>query len=152
MKFLWPILAFFYVLCPYDLLPDLFFGLGWLDDIGILGLLWWYYFIYRKKKFGPGTYYRKQETESSAGKREGWESREEPPRGEYNAGRKGRADPYKVLSVKRNASQEEIKKAYRSLANKYHPDKVSHMGEEFRELAEIRFKEIQKAYQELNVR
>jgi DnaJ like chaperone protein len=34
----------------------------------------------------------------------------------------------------------------------YHPDKVIHLGEEFRELAENRFKEIQKAYQELRPR
>jgi DnaJ-class molecular chaperone len=35
------------------------------------------------------------------------------------------------------------------LAGQYHPDKVSHLGEEFRQLAEKRFKEIQVAYQEL---
>ncbi|MBW1817978.1 MAG: DnaJ domain-containing protein [Deltaproteobacteria bacterium] len=43
----------------------------------------------------------------------------------------------------------EIRKAYRELANRYHPDKVNHLGEEFRDLAEERFKEVQTAYQEL---
>ncbi|HUT69368.1 MAG TPA: DnaJ domain-containing protein [Desulfatiglandales bacterium] len=42
-----------------------------------------------------------------------------------------------------------MKNAYRKLANKYHPDKVDHLGDEFRVLAEQRFKEIQEAYQEL---
>ena len=60
-------------------------------------------------------------------------------------------DPYEVLGVVRNASQDEIKRAYKQLAGKYHPDKVAHLGEEFRELAEQRFKEIQEAYQKLKV-
>jgi DnaJ-class molecular chaperone len=54
-----------------------------------------------------------------------------------------------VLGVGRNATSEQIKQAYRQLANQYHPDKVIHLGEEFRELAEKRFKEIQEAYQKL---
>ncbi|MBU0985845.1 MAG: DnaJ domain-containing protein, partial [Proteobacteria bacterium] len=53
------------------------------------------------------------------------------------------------LNVSRNASAAEIKKAYRELAGKYHPDKVQHLGEEFRKLAENRFKEIEAAYRKL---
>ncbi len=49
----------------------------------------------------------------------------------------------------RSASTEEIKHAYRELAGKYHPDKLEHLGDEFKALAEMRFKEIQQAYQEL---
>lgn len=48
-------------------------------------------------------------------------------------------DYYKVLQVPKGASQEEIKKAYRKLSRKYHPDNV---GEEKREL----FDQVQKAY------
>jgi len=58
-------------------------------------------------------------------------------------------NPYEVLGIHRHASIDEIKKAYRKLAVKYHPDKVDHLGDEFRVLAEKKFKEIQKAYQEL---
>jgi DnaJ like chaperone protein len=58
-------------------------------------------------------------------------------------------DPYTVLNIHRNATQEEIKKAYKQLANKYHPDKVLHLGDEFKKMAEERFKEIQQAYREL---
>ena len=45
-------------------------------------------------------------------------------------------DPYKILEIQRGASQEDIKKAYRQLAGKYHPDKVEHLGDEFKMLAE----------------
>src|SRR2546423_188080 len=50
-------------------------------------------------------------------------------------------DPYKTLGVDKKASAEEIKKAYRKLARKYHPD--TNQGDE---AAEERFKEIQQAY------
>jgi len=61
-------------------------------------------------------------------------------------------DPYEILGVNRHASESEIKNAYRKLANKYHPDKVNHLGDEFKSLAEKRFKEIQEAYQKLSVK
>ena len=57
--------------------------------------------------------------------------------------------PYTVLGIKSTASNEEIKKAYRSLVALYHPDKVAHLGEDCLEDAHIRFLEIQSAYREL---
>lgn len=53
---------------------------------------------------------------------------------------------YEVLGLEPGASQEEIKKAYRKLSMKYHPDKVRHLGEEFRVIAEKKMKEINAAY------
>ena len=61
-------------------------------------------------------------------------------------------DPYKILEIEKGASQEDIKRAYRQLAGKYHPDKVEHLGDEFKVLAEKRFKEVQQAYQELKLK
>jgi DnaJ like chaperone protein len=41
---------------------------------------------------------------------------------------------------------EEVKKAYRKLSMQYHPDKVGHLGDEFRKVAEGKMKEINQAY------
>jgi curved DNA-binding protein len=54
-------------------------------------------------------------------------------------------DYYKVLGVERNASEEDIRKAYRKLAMQYHPDRNPNDKQ-----AEERFKEINEAYQVLN--
>ncbi len=56
---------------------------------------------------------------------------------------------YKVLGVERNASIEEIKKAYRKLAVEYHPDKVSYLGEEIRKDADEKFRKINEAYEKI---
>ncbi len=55
--------------------------------------------------------------------------------------------PYEVLGLSENCSDEEVHRAFRNLANKYHPDKVAHLGKEFIELANEKFTEIQKAYE-----
>ena len=56
-------------------------------------------------------------------------------------------DPYRVLGVDRNASDEEIKKAYRTLSRKYHPD--ANINNPNKAQAEERFKEIQAAYNQI---
>jgi DnaJ like chaperone protein len=53
---------------------------------------------------------------------------------------------YKILEITPDASDEEVKKAYRKMAMKYHPDKVSHLGEEFRKAADEKFKKVNEAY------
>lgn len=60
--------------------------------------------------------------------------------------RTGEFDPYEVLKVPRDATQEEIHKAWVELAAQYHPDKAAHLGPDLQALAEKRFKEIQRAY------
>ena len=60
-----------------------------------------------------------------------------------------RKDPYKVLGITPNATDEEVKKAYRRLAMKYHPDKVEGMGEEVKKNAEAQFREINEAYEQI---
>lgn len=56
-------------------------------------------------------------------------------------------DPYAVLGIDKTASDDDVKKAYRRLAMKYHPDRVETMGEEIKRNAEKQFKEINEAYE-----
>lgn len=56
-------------------------------------------------------------------------------------------DPYSVLGVPRNASDEEIKKAYRKLSRKYHPD--ANINNPNKDQAEEKFKEVQQAYEQI---
>ncbi len=139
MKWLLIILALAYLLSPYDLIPG-FHGLGWLDDIVILVLVYRYLSKIKRKP------------DSAAGP-SGTHQDQQDARNAHDAGagadQAPRRTPYEILNLPPDADQEAIKAAYRKLANQYHPDKVSHLGKEFQDLAEQRFKEIQEAYQKL---
>ena len=54
---------------------------------------------------------------------------------------------YKILGIDASASDEEVKKAYREMAKKNHPDLVSNLGDEVRKSAEKKFQEINVAYE-----
>ncbi|WP_149274009.1 tellurite resistance TerB family protein [Pareuzebyella sediminis] len=56
---------------------------------------------------------------------------------------------YKILEIEKNATDEEIKKAYRTMAKKYHPDRVNTQNEAIKKGAEEKFKEVQRAYEEI---
>lgn len=56
---------------------------------------------------------------------------------------------YKILEITKEASVDEIKSAYRTMAKKYHPDKVIHLGEEHRKGAVEKFRQVQEAYEKL---
>ena len=62
---------------------------------------------------------------------------------------KDRKAAYKILEIESTAKEDEIKKAYRRMAVKYHPDKVHHLGPDFRKDAEEKFKKINEAYEEI---
>jgi DnaJ like chaperone protein len=148
MKLIAIIIALIYTLFPADALPDMIPVLGWLDDAALWVLLFWYFFLRLRQEEDPFS--------GDAGKRredEGFrqESRSDDRRqaSREKTARDSKRDPYQVLGIERGASPEAIKKAYREQAGKYHPDKFAHLGEDFQETAEKRFKEIHEAYRTL---
>jgi DnaJ like chaperone protein len=56
---------------------------------------------------------------------------------------------YKILEIEPTATDEDVKKAYRRMAMKYHPDKIGHLGEEFRKTADEKFKKVNEAYEKI---
>jgi len=56
---------------------------------------------------------------------------------------------YRILEIDPSAPDEEVKKAYRKMAVKYHPDKVSYLGEEYQKAAKEKFQKIQEAYDQI---
>lgn len=140
------IIGLIYVLSPYDILPDFFAGWGWIDDIIFLYVLWRIFKTLGQKSAGFQNFYHQNQSSSQYNK--GSSQKDTHGSSHFQEGNSSR-DPYAVLNVPKGASIEEIKKAYRELANKYHPDKVQHLGDEFRKLAEKRFKEIEEAYRKL---
>ena len=60
---------------------------------------------------------------------------------------KDHAAYYTVLEIDENATDQEVKKAYRNMAARFHPDKVHHLGPDFQKMADEKFKAINEAYQ-----
>jgi len=58
-------------------------------------------------------------------------------------------EAYKILEVDKSATDAEVKKAYRAMAKKYHPDKLQHMDEAYRKGAEEKFRKVQEAYEKI---
>jgi DnaJ like chaperone protein len=62
---------------------------------------------------------------------------------------KGIDAAYQVLEIDKTATNDEIKKAYKRLAVKHHPDKVFNLGSDVQKAAEERFKSISEAYEKI---
>ena len=56
---------------------------------------------------------------------------------------------YKILEIAPTVSNDELKKAYRRMAMKFHPDKVSHLGEDFQNAAKEKFQKVNQAYENI---
>ena len=56
---------------------------------------------------------------------------------------------YKILEIPSEVTDNEVKKAYRKMAAKFHPDKVHHLGVEFQKMAEEKFKTLNDAYTQI---
>jgi len=147
------ILIVLYAVVPYDLFPDFIPVAGWFDDAFLVGLL----IYYLKKGCLPGIFAKRTGAASHAAEGAGFSDThggEDDGQTRYSraAEQEKTKDPYEILGLKHGAAQEEIHAAYRQAVHQYHPDKVSHLGPELRELAQEKFIEIQEAYDNLRRR
>jgi DnaJ like chaperone protein len=62
---------------------------------------------------------------------------------------KDQESAYKILEISPDATDEEVKKAYRKMAAKYHPDKVSHLGADVQKAAKEKFQKLNQAYSQI---
>ena len=168
-----------YLISPADLIPELLLPwVGWLDDGVVLwsvyylirhGELPWFLFnrkggkgwrtsvtgrtdgsnrgktapgSSRQNSTGPGT--QKNRTEGS-----GTGRRKKETQKNTSSAVTSPKTPYEILGITPDASWDTVQKAYKEKIKQYHPDKLSHLGEEFSSLANEKFLEIQAAYNTL---
>ncbi len=129
----WLLLAVYFI-WPLDLLPDLVPLLGRLDDLLLVGFGFW---IFDRSKLFKDFF--KQAFRAARGEGASAESF-------------GGRQPHKVLGVAKNASPQEIKRAYRRLLRRYHPDKFAHMGKEYEETAREKTRSIIEAYEAMTAK
>lgn len=137
------VLALLYLISPYDAVPDLipFFGQG--DDLLVLAAV--VYYLWRGRL--PGWFRKRPVSTGASGRGAGAEDAGARPRAEGTA--EEESDPYVILGVPRDADPDQVKQAYRQESQRYHPDKVAHLGPELQELAQKKFVAIQQAYETL---
>lgn len=98
---------------------------------------------------------KNQEQSSSSQTRNKTHSQQRQREQQYARTKKGEMtdeECFAVLGLKSNATNEQIKFAYKKLITQYHPDKVANLGSELQELASKKTKEINEAYQTLKKR
>ncbi len=122
---------------------DFLFGIGGADgefhqsELNMLRLIAQYLGI---SQSDYTSIYERHVGSSYSGGRSGGSSR-------GSAGGSYSKDPYKVLGVESTATDDEVKRAYRKMAMKYHPDRVAGMSEEMQRNAAEQMKEINRAYE-----
>jgi len=143
-----------YLISPVDIIPDLLLPfVGWIDDSIIIGTII-YLIRYGKLPdffFKKQSFFKKGPEQPAAGftsSQKTHHTKGSTP-GENNGSQNTPQTPYEILGIDPNASKNEIKTAYKEAIKKYHPDKVSHLGQEFSNLANKKFLEIQEAYANL---
>ena len=140
-----------YLISPVDIIPDFLVPfLGFIDDGLIMAVIYYLIrygtlpaFLFKKRKPFQTAYDQKPYDSDTKAQNSG--TTEKKQTSEQNTPR----TPYDILGIRSGASKEEITAAYKNAVKKYHPDKLSHLGEEFSSLANEKFLEIQKAYDTL---
>ena len=130
------ILAVLYFLMPFDLIPDGLGRIGRIDDILVILIIIFWMFI--KPLVDEVMAAAQRAYHDSTGR----QSRQD-------SGRQSASDPWQVLGIRRDASPEEIKKAYYELVKQYHPDRVNNLGPELQALAREKTTQLNRAYEQL---
>ena len=138
-------LAALYVISPWDLLPDVLPGLGWIDDVlALVGVCW---YLRRLQVYQDANASQGDFRSSSKGPRTSTSSEETREEAYDDADPTASPEnPWDVLQVEPGASSEQIHAAYTQQLLKYHPDRVAHLGEEFQRLAHRKTLAIMHAY------
>ncbi|MCG8552861.1 MAG: DnaJ domain-containing protein [Desulfobacterales bacterium] len=161
VKFVLVLLGLAYLISPADLIPEMYLPwIGWIDDSLVLMCLYHLIrygrlpsFLFKKgnkqpsgkNAKDPGTAGPfKQGAQNSSSTRSDTTGRSTKRENSANTG--ALKSPYEILGVDKSASWPEIQTAYKNKAKQYHPDKLSHLGEDFSNLANEKFLEIQQAF------
>jgi hypothetical protein len=127
-----------YVVSMIDLIPG--FGIGWIDDLIVVIALIWFFTTWLPKN-RHRIYWFRPPPHSGAGadnKKSGSMPGPDP---------RTTINPFDTLKVQKGATADEIKRAYKEMLSKYHPDKVAHLGEELQQKAHEKAIEIKRAYE-----
>lgn len=134
MRFLGYILGALYFIAPIDLIPDYLGPIGRIDDLlFIVGLI--YYFRKRHGQFQSFSANFKSGNDSNSNN---------------SSSNLSKQDPFGILEIAQGSSKEEVTKQYKKLMSQYHPDKVAHLGDDLKKLAQEKTLQIQAAYEKLN--
>lgn len=139
MRLVFILFVILYVISPIDLIPDMLGPIGRLDDIALI-----IFAIYQLKK---KSVISEEYTDNSSS-----ENNSEEKAKQSRARTTSKRPPHEVLEVSSDASVEEIEKAYKEMARKYHPDRVNHLGAELQAMAHEKMVEITNAYDLLKKR
>lgn len=169
LRFLFVIAGLTYFVWPFDAISDVIPWLGRVDDLLVIAYL---VYLYREKKLSWAELLEKAHgrlSRTAHGQRYAQDPSPRNPdpnhadngRSAYHRDNSGRDDnplrskptpkrsPFEVLGLEEGASPEEIRAAYKRLVAQYHPDKVNHLGDELKKLANTKILEIQDAYNTL---
>lgn len=124
--------AVVYFIVPWDF--DFIPVVGRLDDLIFLALAGYYYW---RQPRGRGAQAWRRSAPADA------------PADTAPFGDQSDTDPYLLFGVSRTADAETVKKAYRDLIARYHPDRLHHLGEEFKGLAASKTTAINRAYERI---
>ncbi len=145
------LLGIAYLISPVDIIPDFLVPfLGFIDDGLVIAVIYYLIrygtlppFFFKKQKpfqkpLDQRSYHSNTKTRDSGSTEKKESSDQSTPK-----------TPHDILGIHSGASKKEIIAAYKDAIKKYHPDKLSHLGEEFSILANEKFLEIQDAYDTL---